>query len=278
MNPATAPRAHGALRVLVVGPAQQSAFVVSADELAAQLDPGDVVVVNDAATLPASLFARTADGAPVELRLVARLDDGACGAPRFAAVLLGDGDWHTRTEERPAPPPLEVGARLTVGPARARLSCVVESVGFSPRLVELKASSFGASPASIWSSLYRAGRPVQYAHVADAIALWNVQNVYASRPWAVEMPSAGRILGASALVALRNSGIVVARVTHAAGLSSTGDPVIDAHLPLPERYEVPEETEGAIDIARRRGGRVLAVGTSVVRALETAARCGVPSE
>jgi S-adenosylmethionine:tRNA ribosyltransferase-isomerase len=61
-------------------------------------------------------------------------------------------------------------------------------------------------------------------------------------------------------------------LTHAAGLSSTGVAELDADLPLPERYEIPARTVGAIEAARSRGGRVIAVGTSVVRALEGAAR------
>ena len=60
----------------------------------------------------------------------------------------------------------------------------------------------------------------------------------------------------------------LARLTHAAGLSATGDPDLDARLPLPERYEIPPETVAAVERARRRGGRVVAVGTTVVRALE----------
>jgi S-adenosylmethionine:tRNA ribosyltransferase-isomerase len=63
----------------------------------------------------------------------------------------------------------------------------------------------------------------------------------------------------------------VAVLTHAAGLSATGDPVLDDALPLPERYEIPEATVAAITDARAGGGRVVAVGTTVVRALEGSA-------
>jgi S-adenosylmethionine:tRNA ribosyltransferase-isomerase len=73
---------------------------------------------------------------------------------------------------------------------------------------------------------------------------------------------------------LRGAGAGVARVTHAAGLSSTGDPAIDAALPVRERDDVPEATVWAVLAARAAGGRVIAVGTSVVRALEGAAADG----
>jgi S-adenosylmethionine:tRNA ribosyltransferase-isomerase len=64
--------------------------------------------------------------------------------------------------------------------------------------------------------------------------------------------------------------VAIAWLTHAAGLSATGDPAIDQALPLPERYEIPAETVAAIARARAQGGRVIAVGTTVVRALEGA--------
>jgi acyl-CoA synthetase (AMP-forming)/AMP-acid ligase II len=85
------------------------------------------------------------------------------------------------------------------------------------------------------------------------------------------MPSAGRVLDVATLAALRARGVEIAFVTHAAGLSAVGDPAIDAALPLPERYEVPAETQAAV----ARAKRVVAVGTSVVRALEGAAASGL---
>jgi S-adenosylmethionine:tRNA ribosyltransferase-isomerase len=85
------------------------------------------------------------------------------------------------------------------------------------------------------------------------------------------MPSAGRPLTWDVLLALRRAGVAIARLTHAAGLSSTGDDALDRALPWPERYELPRETLDAIAAARARGGRVIAAGTTVVRALESAA-------
>ena len=122
--------------------------------------------------------------------------------------------------------------------------------------------------ASLWAALYRDGRPVQYAYTAGPLALWHVQTRYAARPWAAEQPSAGRPLAWSLLLDLRRRGVRFAPLTHAAGLSSTGDPALDAALPLPERYEIPASTVEAIVETRSAGGRVIAVGTSVVRALE----------
>jgi S-adenosylmethionine:tRNA ribosyltransferase-isomerase len=79
---------------------------------------------------------------------------------------------------------------------------------------------------------------------------------------------------AARLAALRRAGVGVASVTHAAGLSSTGEPALDALLPLPEPFEVPARTADEVNVARARGGRVVAAGTTVVRALESATARG----
>jgi S-adenosylmethionine:tRNA ribosyltransferase-isomerase len=234
--------------------------------LASQLRPGDVLVLNDAATLPASLPARTAAGEPVEIRLVAAL------APdTWRAVLLGPGDWRQPTEQRAGPPPLAPGSLLAVGDGAVAAEVVRQVPGFA-RLFELR---FAAAADRLWPLLYGAGRPVQYSHLQDAQPLWAVQTVYGARPWAVEMPSAGRPLTWGLLLALRRAGVTIATLTHAAGLSATGDPALDRALPLPERYDIPPGTVRAVARGRARGGRVVAVGTTVVRALEgCAARHG----
>src|SRR6185503_18128586 len=112
------------------------------------------------------------------------------------------------------------------------------------------------------------------AHVPEPLDLWSVQTLYAARPRAAEAPSAGLGLDGAILFALRARGIGLAAITEGAGLSATGDPALDAALPLPERFEVGAEAVAAISTTRARGGRVVAVGTSVVRALESAATDG----
>lgn len=269
MRAAAAPRAVSELRVLVVDAERGPEEVRSAEALPLLLRQGDLVVVNDAATLPASLPARTAAGEELELRLVSALEDVEKRV-RFSVALLGPGDHRTRTEDRAAPPRVAIGERLLVG---EELSAVVLGASaFSPRLVEIELRASSGDAAATWGALYRAGRPVQYAHVSRSLALWDVQNAWAGRPWAVEMPSAGRSLRIETLLALRARGVDVTSITHAAGLSATGDPAIDARLPLPERFEVSASAVRAVHRARARGARVLAVGTSVVRALESAAR------
>lgn len=258
----TFPDERDGVRLLAVDPETDRFRETRMRDLPALLEPGDLLVVNDAATLPASLRGHDEAGRPVEIRLVAAGDSEAA---TFRAVLFGAGDWHERTEDRPPPPALAVGARLTFGTLAAH---VVGCSPLSPRLVELR---FAAEGAALWAGLYREGRPIQYSYLAHELPLWAVQTVYAARPWAFEMPSAGRPLSWELLLALRRRGVRWAAVTHAAGLSSTGDAALDAALPLAERFEIPPATVSAVEETRRRGGRVVAVGTTVVRALEGAA-------
>ncbi|MBV8761158.1 MAG: S-adenosylmethionine:tRNA ribosyltransferase-isomerase [Deltaproteobacteria bacterium] len=227
-------------------------------ELPALLREGDLVVVNDAATLPASLRGVTAAGEPFELRLSAPLE-----GTRLTGVVFGPGDHTTRTEHRAPPPPL--GDAVTIAGLRA------DVVARDGRRVEL---AVRATPDALLQAIYASGRPVQYAHRRELLALYDVQTAYATRPWAAEMPSAGRPLTWDVLLALRRRGIAIERLTHAAGLSSTGDAALDAALPWPERYEIPARTVAAVARTKAQGGRVIAIGTTVVRALESAALAG----
>jgi len=221
------------------------------------LRAGDLVVVNDAATLPASLPGTTADGSELELRLSGPVDAG-----RLSGVVFGPGDHHIRTEDRAPPPRIARGDRLTI----AGMSASVISV--AGRRVELAIHTDGDT---LWQTLYAVGAPVQYAHRSERLPLWSVQTSYAARPWAAEMPSAGRPLTWDVVLGLRRAGVDVATLTHAAGLSSTGDDALDRALPWPERYEIPRRTIDAVRATRLRGDRIVAIGTTVVRALEAAA-------
>ena len=277
MQPATAPRDDRSdTRLLAVDRRSGALRDAAITDLAQLLRPGDLLVVNDAATLPASLRARRVGetGDELELRLTGGADGSdAAGGAVLRAALFGAGDWRSPTERRPAPPLLSPGTVLqllapdgSVPTDMSPVTATVEAVDpRAPRLLTLRLDRSGAA---LWAALYRLGRPVQYSYLDAPLALWSVQTAFAGRPWAAEMPSAGRPLSWSTLLELRRRGVEIAALTHAAGLSSTGDPALDALLPLPERYEIPTETLAAIARTRARGGRVIAAGTTVVRALE----------
>src|SRR4030095_8492943 len=137
-----------------------------------------------------------------------------------------------------------------------------------PRLSEVM---FRGSAREIWEGLARHGRPIQYSYLAAPLAVWDTWTTIASRPVAFEAPSAGFLFDWRLVNSLREGGATFVTLTHAAGISSTGDARLDAMFPLAEAYEIPGRTAQAIDTARRRGTRIIAVGTTVVRALEDAA-------
>jgi S-adenosylmethionine:tRNA ribosyltransferase-isomerase len=256
--------------MLHVDPARGRFHDARVADLESLLGRGDLLVLNDAAALPASLPGWSRLG-PLELRLAGPpVENGG----EWPAVLFGAGSWRDRTEDRPPPPFLGVGEIVQIeapGPERGLRALVVSISAVSPRLVGLR---FDRDGSALWSALYRVGRPVQYSYLRDALPFWHAQTAFAGRPLAAEAPSAGRPLRVSRLRALRARGAAIAAITHAAGLSSTGDAALDAALPLPELSLVPEDAVAAVEAARADGGRVVAVGTSVVRALEGAWRDG----
>jgi S-adenosylmethionine:tRNA ribosyltransferase-isomerase len=229
------------------------------------IDSGDVVIANDAATLPASLPGLHAPtGSVIELRLAGSDSLLPEAVTQFKAVLFGPGDFRTPTEHRPLPPSVETGDLLRLGP----LTAVVNAVLGHPRFIDVR---FQNSAVEVWQALARYGRPIQYAYVPEPLAIWDTWTRIASRPVAFEAPSASFILDWSTIQSIRSRGADFATVTHAAGISSTGDTALDALLPFDEPYEIPIATARLIADSRQRGGRVIAIGTTVVRALEHAA-------
>lgn len=259
---ATRPRARGEIKLLIADRSGRVLDIGPMHTLSGHLRAGDVLVVNDAFTIPASFECRqTIEGAPFEARLLEAPDTE--GTAR--AVLFGPGSSRMRTEERPPPPRVSEGQRLWVG-AHGELGATVARVLDHPRLVRLV---FGEGGAPLWARLLGAGKPIQYAYMKEALALYDVQTAYAATPFAAEMPSAGYGLSFHVLGALRAQQVRLAHVTHAAGISSTGDPALDSLMPFRERSVVSHETATLVNDARRHGHRIVAVGTSVVRALES---------
>ena len=274
------------VRLLLVDRASGAVAHHRFHELAHLLEPGDLVVVNDSRTLPASLLGRTAAGAPLEIRLAAR-DSGSLqpegrpgdrGRPatgeRWAALPLGvpaDGGDPAlvATDARPPAPPLEPGERLTFA---GGLTATV--LGHHEEAAPLVWLAFDAGGERLAQALHRAGRPVRYAYVREPWPLHHYQTLFAAGPGSAEMASAGRPFTVQTLRSLRERGIGLATVSLHAGLSTYGDPATDRRFVPAEPYLVPEATAAAVAASRAAGKRVVAVGTTVVRALETAAAAG----
>jgi S-adenosylmethionine:tRNA ribosyltransferase-isomerase len=228
------------------------------------LRSGDLVIANDAATLPASLSgSHVASGGGIEVRLAGWPAAGFGDPRRFHAVVFGPGDHRQRTEDRPPPPVLRPGDRLNLGPLSARVEGLLGHARFA-------SLAFDGTRDAIWAGLARHGRPIQNAHVPTPLALWDVWTPIAGPPIAFEPPSAGFALDWQCLALMRCRGVRFATLTHAAGISSTGEPELDNRLPFDEPFSIPAATATAVNAAHADGRRVIAVGTTVMRALEGA--------
>jgi S-adenosylmethionine:tRNA ribosyltransferase-isomerase len=216
-------------------------------ELPRFLSAGDLLVVNDSATLPAALPARLG-AEDVELRLSTRTPDGS-----WLVELRTAG-----RDPRPRPP---AGSRVEL-PCGGRADLVAGFAG-SDRLSVARL----LLDEPLDEYLCRHGAPIRYGYVAERWPLAAYQTVFAREPGSAEMPSAGRAFTTELVTELVSAGVLVAPVTLHTGVSSPerGEP------PFPERYRVPDATARLVNAVRAWGGRVVAVGTTVVRALETAA-------
>jgi S-adenosylmethionine:tRNA ribosyltransferase-isomerase len=216
------------------------------------LDPGDLLVINTSATLPAALPAHRADGAQLELRLSTPLPGAATEERWVVELRRGDDPFSgARTGEV---------LDLPAG-ARAHLEAPYLS---GPRLWAARLTL----PEPLMAYLARHGAPIRYRYVPTAHPLADYQTAYAVEPGSAEMPSAGRPLTPAVLTALVAKGVSVAPLILHTGVSSPER----GERPYPERYRVPPTTARLVEATRRWGGRVIAVGTTVVRALETVAR------
>src|SRR5262249_38673267 len=156
---------------------------------------------------PASLYGtHAASGAPIEVRLAGWMS--VRNPTRFVAIAFGAGDHRIRTEDRAPPHRLSVGDHLSLGP----LAAVVEGLLDHPRLLALQ---FLGDCKAIIGGLARYGRPIQYAHVPEPLALLHVWTRIAADPVAFEPPSAGFALDWRTLTAWRQRGVGFATLTHA---------------------------------------------------------------
>jgi len=223
-------------------------------ELGRFLRPGDLLVVNTSATLPAALPGRL-DGAPVELHLSTPADGanrGVCGATWVVEL---------RTSElQPLRAP--VMSTLVELPAGGSAELLAPYLG-SSRLSVARLSL----PEPVEDYLRRHGHPIRYSHSPPDLPIDAYQTVFAREPGSVEMPSAARPFTHELVTELVTRGALFAPVTLHAGVSS----LEAGESPYPERYRVPPETARLVNAVREWGGRVIAVGTTVVRALETVA-------
>ena len=241
------------VRLLVARRASQSITHARFDDLPSFLQPGDLIVANNSATLPAAVDARRADGQLYALHLST---PGPGEGPGYWVVeLRRDGAPFTG---------LRAGERFELPGAASAVIVARYAAGGRLWLARLDL------PAELETYLAEHGRPISYGYVRDCWRLDAYQTTFALEPGSAEMPSAGRPFTPELVTRLVAGGVLLAPVTLHTGVSSP-----ERHeAPYPERFRVPPETARLVNAVRGWGGRVIAVGTTVVRALETVADPG----
>ena len=216
------------------------------------LAPGTLLVVNTSATLPASLPARHPCFGPLVANVSTDYDRGL-----YLIELR-------KSVAEPVPLPLEVGDVLEIAGLPARL--VAPHPGL-PRLWFVRVET------DLRRAMERAGTPIRYGYLeAPYPSLAAYQTLFAQEPGSAEMPSAGRPFTPRVMDALRARGVALTDLILHTGVSShelEADEV-EKQVLYAEPFEVPQRTADAVAAARREGRPVIAVGTTVVRALESA--------
>ncbi len=239
------PEARGltrdAVRLLVSHVNDEHIFYARFWDLPTFLRSGDLVVVNVSATLPAALTARRSDGTEVALHVSTQLPAGLV-VVEFRKVTPSRGE-------------------VLALPGAGSVAALVPYPGST----RLWVAQFDL-PDPLLAYLGRWGRPITYPYVQGDWPIEKYQNVYASVPGSAEMPSAGRPFTPEILDRLALRGIFLASIVLHAGVAS----LESDEPPYEEYFEVSHETAVAVERAKKRRGRVIAVGTTVVRALESA--------
>jgi S-adenosylmethionine:tRNA ribosyltransferase-isomerase len=221
------------------------------DELPALLRPGDLVVVNVSATLSAAVPAMRGSE-PIRVHFSTHVP--GLDSPRWRVVEL-------RSPDGGQPVRGSVGERIVVR-GGGTLELMAPYISTRLWIAQLDGA--------VDEYLAAHGEPIRYGYVRESWPLAEYQNVYGTAPGSSEMPSAGRPFTPELITALVARGIAVAPITLHCGVSSP-----ERHEPpFPEQFEVPAPTARAVRAARTAGGRVIAVGTTVVRALETGRASG----
>ncbi|MBW8889772.1 MAG: S-adenosylmethionine:tRNA ribosyltransferase-isomerase [Fibrobacteres bacterium] len=239
------------------------------DRIGDLLRPGDCLVFNASRTLPAALRAVITAGPyagrTVQLRLARGNEDGTWSAlpltPEDEPWLGEPGGARLEFRSAEVRPQGNPGSRFSA-----------EVVGRDPLVERLWRLRFSLHGAAWVECLSRLGSPVRYWYSSAPWDLDFYQTVYAREPGSMEMPSAGRAFSWKLLLDLRRRGIGTAFLVLHAGLSSYLDEKFDAGHPASvEPYRLEAEAAARINAAKETGGRIVAVGTTVVRALETMA-------
>ena len=247
--------ARDQVRLIVIDRREGKVVHSRFDRISEFLRPGDLLVFNSSRTLPASLQGcGDLVGQCIEVRLAEHLPDDSW----LALLLCRKGD----------PFMCGLNTGMTIDFSKELTGVVTDRDERIPRLWKIRFSKNGTE---LMDQIYRLGQPIRYEYVS---APWNLdyyQTVYAKEPGSAEMPSAGRAFTWKTLFELKKLGVDVAYLTLHTGLSSYMDDQLDSKHPVSEEeFFIGENCADLVNMVHDSGGRVIAVGTTVVRALESA--------
>ena len=234
--------ARDAVRMLVTDRQQRSHTHAHFHDLPRLLRAGDLLVANDSATLPASILARRGNGETIPVHVSTKIDERL---------------WTVEPRGR-----VTAGETLTL-PGGATATMIAPTEPSQPRLWY---AAFQLN-APMYAYLADFGAPISYAYLSRRFPLRDYQTLFAREIGSSEMPSAARPFTKAVVAELSDRGVEIATVTLHCGVASFES----YERPATERFTVSHATADRVNDARREGRRVIAIGTTVVRALESAA-------
>ena len=229
------------IRLLVTDRAARSHKHAAFREFADFLRSGDLLVVNDSATVPAAIPAQRSNGSPIDLHVSTKIDQRIWIAEPRGTVVCG--------EELRLP---NGGSAVTIAPIDPE----------QPRLWY----TWFQLPQPMFEYLATVGAPIRYSYVKQRFPLSDYQTIFAREAGSSEMPSAGRPFSPRVLGTLHSKGVEIAPITLHCGVASFEAP----ERPGMERFMVSSSTAACVNATRMHGGRVIAIGTTALRALESA--------
>jgi len=219
------------------------------------LAPGDLLVVNTSATIAAAVDGHRSDGRPVTVHFSTPADDGSW----LVELRAADTSRARITDAAP-------GEQLTLPGGTALTLAYKYPDQSAERLWAASVKAPEGGDVDVAAYLACNGRPIRYSYVPDQWPLSAYQSVFSREPGSAEMPSAGRPFSTDLVLDLITRGVIIAPITLHAGVAS----LEAGEQPLPERFSVPGPTADLVNLTRSAHRRVVAAGTTVTRALESA--------
>lgn len=253
-------------KLLVVNSHNQTTNIDHLDDISTYFEEGDITVVNQSATIPSSLQGKILrTNQDIEIRLAGWVGNSFTDSYNWKAITFGKGDWQEKTEEREEIHDLKVDDIIIFDNG---LYISIKEIFVKPAKFIRVEFQKDIPSEELWKKIYEIGKPIQYSYLENSLEIWDQQTIFSGPPLSLEPPSASFQFSWRIVNKLIAKGVKIVPILHSAGLSSTGNDEVDSLLPLPERYQITKETADIIQKAKADEKKIIALGTSVVRALE----------